>query len=55
MWPRVGETLVGGSKIEYQTELAKKTFERWEHEEHVRDEPRWYGNRIKDYMHKYVR
>lgn len=52
LWPRVGETPVGGSKIDYQTELARKTFEGWEHEDHVREEPRWYGARVKDYMHK---
>ena len=54
LWPRVGETTVGGSKIEYQTEMAKLTLAGWAEEDHVRQDARWYGNRVKDWMHKYV-
>ncbi|KAK4700480.1 hypothetical protein P7C70_g5767, partial [Phenoliferia sp. Uapishka_3] len=52
LWPRVGETSVGGSKIDYQTEIAKLTLQGWEQEDHVREDARWYGNRVKDWMHK---
>ncbi|KAL8292665.1 hypothetical protein RQP46_001277 [Phenoliferia psychrophenolica] len=52
LWPRVGETPVGGSKIEYQTELARLTLVGWVEEAHVKMDDRWYGNRVKDWMHK---
>lgn len=54
LWVRNGEVPVGGSKIEYQTQLARMTLEGWEFWAHVEEDGRWYGNRVKDWMHKYA-
>lgn len=52
LWPRMGEVSVGGSRIDYQTQLAKLTLDDWSNYEDVISDPKWYGNRVKDWMHK---
>lgn len=54
LWPRMGEITVSGSRIEFQTTLAKLTLEGWSEEHRVHEDPRWYGARVKDWMHKCV-
>jgi hypothetical protein len=53
LWPKEGEDRVQGSKIVLQTDLAKRALADWDAEK-VTAEPRWYGNRVKDWLQKYV-